>query len=100
VTPGGRVELPITLERRPGAEKKPVKVRLLALGKALEGFEPVKDLDIRAEADSATFVLNAKADAAPRSVTMAARAWVEGTPDFLGVDSPAVVLVVPDRARP
>ena len=99
-TPGSQAEIRVTIDRRPGTEKKPVRVRLIAFGKALEGFEPVKDLDIQADGDSATFVLKAKPDAAPRSVTMAARAWIEGTPDFLGVDSPAVVLVVPDRPGP
>jgi len=98
--PGGLVEVRFTLVRRPGSEKKAVKVRLLAPGKALEGFEPVQDLDVKADTDSVAFVLKAKADAAPRSVTLAARAWPEGTPDLLGVDSAAVELVVPDRPRP
>ena len=33
-------ELRFAVDRRPGAAKKPIKVRLVAPGKALEGFEP------------------------------------------------------------
>ncbi len=98
VPPGGQVELRFALERRPGGEKKPLKVRLQAAGKALELFEPAKDIDVAADAGSASIVLKAKADAAPRSVTLSARAWFDGSPDVLGVDSPGFSVVVPAKA--
>jgi len=99
-TPGSSVELRFTIDRASGAARGPLKVRLLAPGRALDGFGPIKDLDVKADADSAMFALKAGADAGPRSVTLAARAWPEGSPDVLGIDSAAVELVVPDRPRP
>ncbi len=93
VPPGGKAEVTFTVERRAGSEKKAVKVRLLP-GKALAGFEAVKDLDLAAGATATTFVLQARADAQARGVTLAALAWFEGTPDLLGVASGPVPLVV------
>ncbi|WP_435008206.1 hypothetical protein P12x_005482 [Tundrisphaera lichenicola] len=100
VTPGGSADLKFAIDRRDVAGKKPLSVRLLASGKALEGFEPVKDLDVKVEENVAAFTLKAKVDAKPRSVTIAARARIEGTPEGLGADSSPVILVVPDRAGP
>lgn len=90
----GRVELTWTVERRPGAAGKRVKVRLVAPGKALEGFEPVKELDLAPEAVAATFALKPKAGAKPGPVALATRAWVEGSSEAVGLDARPVVLTV------
>ncbi len=90
----GRVELTWTVERRPGAAGKRVKVRLVAPDKALEGFEPVKELDLAPDAVVATFALKPKAGAKPGTVAFGARAWVEGSSEVVGVDARPVDLTV------
>ena len=76
-----------TVDRLPGAERKLVKVRLVAPGKALEGFEPVKELDLTADADR-PLRPQGEGRRAPRSVPLVARAWPEGTADILGWTRP------------
>ncbi len=90
----GRAEVTFTLERRPEAAGKKVKVRLLAPGKTLERFEPVAVIDLAADASSATFALKPKSGTKPGVIPLAAHAWLDGSPELLGVDSTPVVLKV------
>ncbi|HEX8200544.1 MAG TPA: hypothetical protein VF590_08650, partial [Isosphaeraceae bacterium] len=97
VAPGGQAEVQVTLERRGESARKGVKLRLLAGDGALDGFEPVKEVTLAANATSSTWTLKAKPDAAPRRVALTVRAWFDGAPDGLGVDAEPATLVVPEH---
>jgi hypothetical protein len=91
---GGQAEVTFAIERRPDAISRRVKVRLAAPGKALEGFEPIKEIDLAADASSVTFALKPRPGMKPVKIQCLAHAWVEGMPELLGVDSSPVILGV------
>ncbi len=90
----GRAEVTFTIDRSPDAASKKVKVRIVGAGKALDRFEPVPVLDLAADARSATFALKPRAGSKPGELSIAAHAWLDGSPELLGIDSSPVVLSV------
>ncbi len=99
VARGAQVEVKVTLDRRADAAKKPTKVRLLAGVGALDGFEPLPEAAVAADAVAATFTLKAKPDAPARRVVLSARAWLDGAAESRGVSAAPVALIVPVPAK-
>ena len=99
LAPGGQADLKITLDRRGDAARKPIKLQLLAGAGGLDGLEVTKEVTAAADAGTATVTLKAKPDAAPRRVSLTARAHFEGTPEPLGVPAAAAVVFVPERPK-
>lgn len=99
VARGEKVEVKIILDRRTEAAKKPLKVRLLAGEGPLDGFEPIPETAVAADATTATIILKAKPEAAPRRIALTARAWIEGTPEARGISAAPATLIVPEPAK-
>jgi hypothetical protein len=84
--------------RNEDAKKKPVKLRPFTAG-ALEGLELPKEEIIPVGKDELILTLKAKPDAAPRRLTLSARAWLEGGNEEQGIDASPVPVAVVVKAK-
>lgn len=95
VPPGGEATITVRLDRRGESADKGLKVRLLAGDGARDGLQAANEQAVGADAAEAAFTIRARPGAAPRRLVLSARAWLDGGPEFLGVDAPAAMLIVP-----